>query len=154
TGRSGEGGHGRRRGSADGNDRQCLVCSSYARCANSAGSDETTTRSRSLSDATICSGIGPVFDGKPSSCNDYTEEHRRNQYEYQQERRMMATSNLSERRAVWPMIKPYIAVFDGPLALVVFLILATGTVAMYSAGMNFPGRIEDHLRNILISFAV
>ncbi|RZI44996.1 rod shape-determining protein RodA [Herbaspirillum sp. HC18] len=61
---------------------------------------------------------------------------------------------LSERRSFWPMIKRYFTVFDGPLALILFLILSVSTVTMYSAGLDFGGRIEDHLRNILISFIV
>lgn len=66
----------------------------------------------------------------------------------------MTTTGLTEKRAIWPVIRSYVAVFDGPLALIIFLILSLGTVAIYSAGIDFPGRIEDHLRNILISFAV
>jgi rod shape determining protein RodA len=66
----------------------------------------------------------------------------------------MNTANLSERRAIWPIIKPYFTVFDGPLAIIIFLILSLGMISMYSAGIDFPGRIEGHLRNILISFVV
>jgi rod shape determining protein RodA len=67
---------------------------------------------------------------------------------------MMPTADLSQRRAFWPTIKPYLTVFDGPLAIIIFLILSVGTISMYSAGIDFPGRLEDHLRNILISFIV
>jgi rod shape determining protein RodA len=66
----------------------------------------------------------------------------------------MATTNLTRRRSVFEIVKPYINVFDGSLALLVFLILSVSTVTMYSAGFDFAGRIEDHLRNILISFVV
>jgi rod shape determining protein RodA len=66
----------------------------------------------------------------------------------------MPTISLTDKRPVWPAIKRYFAVFDGTLALIVFLILATSTVTMYSAGMDFPGRLEDHLRNIALSFVV
>ena len=51
-------------------------------------------------------------------------------------------------------IKHYFTVFDGPLALIVFLILSVGIVSVYSAGIDFPGRIESHMRNILIAFVV
>ncbi|RJF99891.1 rod shape-determining protein RodA [Noviherbaspirillum saxi] len=61
---------------------------------------------------------------------------------------------LTERRALWPTIKPYLAVFDGPLALIVFLILSVSTICMFSAGLDAPGRFEGHMRNILISFVV
>jgi rod shape determining protein RodA len=66
----------------------------------------------------------------------------------------MTAIHLSDKPAVWPAIKRYVNVFDGTLALLVFLILATGTVTMYSAGIDFPGRLEDHLRNILLSFLI
>jgi rod shape determining protein RodA len=67
---------------------------------------------------------------------------------------MMATARLTEKRSFWSIIKPYFTVFDGPLSLIVFLILSLSIVTMYSAGIDFPGRIEDHTRNILISFVV
>lgn len=66
----------------------------------------------------------------------------------------MTTHRLSERRSAWSVIKPYVAVFDGPLALIVFLLLSLGMVTMYSAGMDAPGRIEGHLRNTLVAFVV
>ncbi|WP_293778873.1 rod shape-determining protein RodA [uncultured Oxalicibacterium sp.] len=56
-----------------------------------------------------------------------------------------------EKRSPLQIIKPYVAVFDGPLMVIVGLILLTSSVTLYSAGIDFPGRIEDHLRNILIS---
>ena len=61
---------------------------------------------------------------------------------------------FTEKRSFWQVVKPYLAVFDGPLALIIFLILSTGMVALYSAGIDFPGRVEDQMRNILVSFAV
>ena len=45
-------------------------------------------------------------------------------------------------------------VFDGPLALIVFLIMSVGIITLYSAGIDFPGRVEDQLRNILICFVI
>src|SRR3954468_11307796 len=66
----------------------------------------------------------------------------------------MAALGLTEKRAIWPTIKPYFTVFDGPLVLLVFLILVGSTITMCSAGLDFPGRVEDHLRNILLAFAV
>nr|WP_025916678.1 rod shape-determining protein RodA [Herminiimonas sp. CN] len=61
---------------------------------------------------------------------------------------------MLEKRHPWQVVKPFLNVFDGPLALIMFLILATGIVTVYSAGIDFPGRIEDHLRNIVIAFGV
>jgi rod shape determining protein RodA len=45
-------------------------------------------------------------------------------------------------------------VFDGPLALIVFLLLSVALVTLYSAGIDVPGRVEDQLRNIVIAFIV
>ncbi|MGI4848963.1 MAG: rod shape-determining protein RodA [Janthinobacterium lividum] len=59
-----------------------------------------------------------------------------------------------EKPSIAQIVRPYITVFDAPLALIVFLILSLGMVAVYSAGYDFPGRIEDHMRNIVIAFAV
>jgi rod shape determining protein RodA len=66
----------------------------------------------------------------------------------------MPTMQLTERRTLLPRIKHYFTVFDGPLAIIIFLILSVGITAVYSAGMDAPGRIESHMRNILIAFIV
>lgn len=58
------------------------------------------------------------------------------------------------RPSLWQMIKPHLGVFDAALSLIIFLIISVGIVTLYSAGMNFPGRVEDQLRNILIAFVV
>jgi rod shape determining protein RodA len=59
-----------------------------------------------------------------------------------------------DKRRVLSVIKTALAGFDKPLALIVFLLFATGIVALYSAAIDMPGRVEDQLRNILLSFAV
>jgi len=61
---------------------------------------------------------------------------------------------LTEKRPLWQIVKPFLTAFDGPLTLIVFLILSTGIVTLYSAGIDFPGRVEDQLRNILVSFII
>jgi rod shape determining protein RodA len=61
---------------------------------------------------------------------------------------------LTERRPLWQVVKPFLTAFDGPLTLIIFLILSTGIVTLYSAGIDFPGRVEDQLRNILVSFVI
>lgn len=66
----------------------------------------------------------------------------------------MNTATLGERRAVWPSLKPYLLVFDLPLLVIVGLIFAAGTVTMYSAGIDFPGRLESNTRNIVLSLMV
>ncbi|PND71715.1 rod shape-determining protein RodA, partial [Escherichia coli] len=61
---------------------------------------------------------------------------------------------LTQKPSVWQLIKPRLTAFDGPLALIIFLIMSMGTVTLYSAGIDFPGRVEDHLRNVLVSFVI
>lgn len=59
-----------------------------------------------------------------------------------------------QKRSPLQLIAPYVRVFDGPLMLIVILIMTVGTITLYSAGIDFPGRIEDHLRNIMLSLLV
>ena len=57
-------------------------------------------------------------------------------------------------RSPWQVIKPYVNVFDGPLSMIIFLIMSVGIITLYSAGIDFPGRVEDQLRNIVVAFFV
>lgn len=59
-----------------------------------------------------------------------------------------------QKHPFWQRIRPYINVFDGPLAIIIFLIMSAGIITLYSAGIDFPGRVEDQLRNMLIAFLV
>jgi rod shape determining protein RodA len=61
---------------------------------------------------------------------------------------------MDNKAVYWQRIRSYFTVFDGPLSILIFLIVATGIVTMYSAGMDFPGRLEHHMRNIVIAFFV
>ena len=61
---------------------------------------------------------------------------------------------MRRHRSPWQVIKPYINVFDGPLAIIIFLIMSVGIVTLYSAGIDFPGRVQDQLRNIVVAFIV
>lgn len=54
----------------------------------------------------------------------------------------------------WKKLRAHIMVFDASLAIIIFLIMSLGIVTLYSAGIDFPGRVEDQLRNILICFVV
>jgi rod shape determining protein RodA len=54
----------------------------------------------------------------------------------------------------WQKVRSHIMVFDGGLALILSLIMGLGLVTLYSAGFDFPGRVEDQLRNLAISFVV
>lgn len=51
-------------------------------------------------------------------------------------------------------LKPWFNVFDGMLSLILFLLLTVSMITMYSASANFPGRIEDQVRNIAVAFFV
>src|SRR3569832_604520 len=66
----------------------------------------------------------------------------------------LAGGRSMNRRSLWQFIKPNLMVFDGTLALIVFLILSVSLVTVYSAGIDFPGRIEDHLRKILEAIVI
>ncbi len=44
--------------------------------------------------------------------------------------------------------------FDKPLVLSVFLLMSVGLVALYSASIDMPGRVQDQLRNILVTFVL
>ena len=61
---------------------------------------------------------------------------------------------INERRSLWRRMKPHLLVFDAPLAMVLFLLLATSWITMYSAGIEYPGRFEGQIRNTLIAFIV
>lgn len=50
--------------------------------------------------------------------------------------------------------KRMFAGFDKPLALIVFLLLCVGIVTLYSASIDMPGRVEDQLRNIMLTFGL
>jgi rod shape determining protein RodA len=44
--------------------------------------------------------------------------------------------------------------FDKPLALFVFLLLSVGIVTLYSASLDVPSRVEEQLRNIVLTFVL
>jgi len=54
---------------------------------------------------------------------------------------------------MWRKIRPWLGV-DVPLALCVALLLATGLLTLYSAALDFPGRFELQLRNILLAVGI
>ncbi|WP_317203728.1 rod shape-determining protein RodA [Janthinobacterium sp.] len=61
---------------------------------------------------------------------------------------------INERRSLWRRMRPYLAVFDPSLTLIILLLMGTGLVTLYSAGIGIPGKVEDQLRNICMSFLV
>ncbi len=52
------------------------------------------------------------------------------------------------------LVRRYIAVFDGPLLAIVAAIAALSMFTMYSSAYDFPGRMEGHVRNLAIAFAL
>ncbi|MBA5605808.1 rod shape-determining protein RodA [Duganella sp. LX20W] len=61
---------------------------------------------------------------------------------------------INERRSLWRRMRPYFTVFDGPLAIIILMLLCTGLVTLYSASIGIPGKVEDQLRNIFMAFLV
>jgi rod shape determining protein RodA len=61
---------------------------------------------------------------------------------------------LADGRAWWQRLRPYVLVFDLPLALIIGALLAVGLVTLYSAGMAIPGKVWDQLRNIAAAVLV
>ncbi len=61
---------------------------------------------------------------------------------------------MDNKNFYWHRIRSYFTVFDASLSVLIFLIVSIGIVTMYSAGLDFPGRLENHLRNIVFAFFV
>ncbi len=51
-------------------------------------------------------------------------------------------------------IKPLFIGFDRTFFLFVLALIAVGMLTLYSASFNMPGRVQDQLRNILLTFAL
>ncbi len=56
--------------------------------------------------------------------------------------------------STWRRMRPYIAVFDPLLSIVLVLLAAFSLVTLYSAGYDFPGRFEGQVRNFVAAFAM
>lgn len=61
---------------------------------------------------------------------------------------------IHEKPSWWTRIRPHVFVFDGTLTLALVLLVAMSMLTMYSAALDYDGRLADHARNILIAFAV
>ncbi|WP_216796296.1 rod shape-determining protein RodA [Candidatus Vallotia tarda] len=59
-----------------------------------------------------------------------------------------------EPRAIIRRAKWMFTGFDKPFMLIVLSLLCLGILALYSASMNAPGRVEDQVRNILLTFVL
>jgi rod shape determining protein RodA len=56
-------------------------------------------------------------------------------------------------RAALARARPWVMVFDAPLAAALLAIVALSVITMYSAAHDFPGRFEAHVRNLFIAAA-
>jgi rod shape determining protein RodA len=57
-------------------------------------------------------------------------------------------------REFWKRLGPIFKALDPSLLLILSLLVVTSLFTMYSAAHDFPGRFENHLRNICIAFLV
>ena len=63
-------------------------------------------------------------------------------------------AHIPERRSLRRRLRPYFAVFDWPLGLVLFMLMMTSVITMTSAGAEFPDRVEHQIRNFLLAFGI
>jgi len=57
-------------------------------------------------------------------------------------------------RELWLAVRTRVAVFDPVLAAALALLATMSLVTMYSAALDFPGRFDGHVRNLLVALAV
>ena len=60
---------------------------------------------------------------------------------------------MSRLRSAIQKIRPWVAVFDAPLALALLALVIISVITMASAAHDFPGRFDAHLRNLFIAAA-
>jgi rod shape determining protein RodA len=51
-------------------------------------------------------------------------------------------------------MRPYFTVFDGPLTIIILMLLTVSMITLYSASIGIPGKMEDQVRNIFLAFFV
>ncbi|MCO5122047.1 MAG: rod shape-determining protein RodA [Burkholderiaceae bacterium] len=61
---------------------------------------------------------------------------------------------LNERTPVWHYLRRAFAVFDPPIMIGLALLIALSLVTMHSAAIDYPGRFDAHLRNLLLALGV
>ena len=61
---------------------------------------------------------------------------------------------IHERRSLWRRMRPYFTVFDGPLTIIILMLLTVSLITLYSASIGIPGKMEDQVRNIFLAFVV
>ncbi|CAN5267409.1 rod shape-determining protein RodA [soil metagenome] len=66
----------------------------------------------------------------------------------------MITARALDRSHLWKQLRGRVFVFDGPLLLIVTMLMVLSCVTMYSSAIDFPGRLEGHMRNFAFALAV
>ncbi len=61
---------------------------------------------------------------------------------------------LHEKPSPWRRVRPYLFVFDPTLTIALALLVTLSFVTMFSAALDYDGRLQDHARNVFIAFAV
>ncbi|MFP5412033.1 MAG: rod shape-determining protein RodA [Gammaproteobacteria bacterium] len=61
---------------------------------------------------------------------------------------------IHENPPLLTRIRPWVFVFDGPLAVGLALLVGISLVTMYSAAIDYDGRMLDHVRNLSLAFVV
>ncbi|MYM89724.1 rod shape-determining protein RodA [Rugamonas sp. FT82W] len=61
---------------------------------------------------------------------------------------------VQDGRPLWQRVRPYFAVFDAQLAIIMLMLLSVGLVTLYSAGIAIPGQMTGQVRNICMAFLV
>ncbi len=65
-----------------------------------------------------------------------------------------AATAIQPSQTLFARLRPWVLVFDPLLLLVLCAIAMLSLITMYSAGYEFPGRLEAHARNLLLAAAV
>lgn len=61
---------------------------------------------------------------------------------------------LHEKPSVWSVVRPHLFVFDPVLTIALAMLVALSFVTMYSAALDYDGRMQDHIRNVFLAFGV
>lgn len=61
---------------------------------------------------------------------------------------------LNEKIPLWRRIRPYLFAFDPVLTIALAMLVASSLLTMHSAALDYDGRMQDHVRNLFIAFAV
>ncbi|CAN5161957.1 rod shape-determining protein RodA [soil metagenome] len=66
----------------------------------------------------------------------------------------MITARALDRSHLWKQLRGRLFVFDGPLLLIVTMLMVLSCGTRYSSAIDFPGRLDGHLRNFAFALVV